>query len=339
MKSIDVHKAIGMVLCHDITEIVPGGTKDAAFRKGHVITEKDIDKLLDLGKQNIYVYDLMDGYVHENDAAARMVQAACGKGFRFGAVKEGKINIIADVAGVLKVNKEALFEAVEDPEICFATIHGDKFIKEGTMVAGTRVIPLVVKEEVLVRFEEICKSKGKILEIKPLKAAKIGLVTTGSEIASGRIADQFGPVLREKAKELGSRVIGQVFPGDDPIAITKAIRDFIKEGADLVEVSGGMSVDPDDMTPAAIRACGGEVITYGSPVLPGAMFMLSYVGEVPVVGLPGCVMYHKRTVYDLIVPRILSGERLSRRDFVRLAYGGQCQSCEKCVYPACGFGE
>ena len=164
-------------------------------------------------------------------------------------------------------------------------------------------------------------------------------MTTGSEIQSGRIQDKFGPVLEAKAKELGAEIMGQVFPGDDPEAITAAIQEFLRQGADMVEVTGGMSVDPDDMTPSAIRACGGEVITYGTPVLPGAMFMLSYVNGVPVVGLPGCVMYAKRSIYDLIVPRLLTGEKLTKRDFVLLAHGGQCQNCEVCTYPDCGFGQ
>lgn len=339
MKSVKVQDAVGMVLCHDITEIVPGVVKDAAFRKGHIIREEDIDKLLNLGKAHIFVYNLEEGYVHENDAAARMVKAACGPGIRLSDVKEGKINLFAAYKGVLKINLEALYAVTEDPEICFATIHGNKVIEEGTMVAGTRVIPLVVKEEKLQAFEKVCREMGPIIQMLPMKHAKIGMVTTGSEIQSGRIEDKFGAILTNKFSHLDCEVVGQVFPGDDRETITKSILDFIDQGVDMVAVTGGMSVDPDDMTPAAIRDCGGEVVTYGAPVLPGAMFMLSYVKGIPVVGLPGCVMYAKRTVFDLTVPRILAGEKLTRRDFTHLAHGGQCQNCERCVYPNCGFGE
>ena len=338
MDKVRVQDAVGMVLCHDITEIVPGVVKDAAFRKGHIIREEDVEKLLDLGKAHIFVYNLEDGYVHENDAAARMVKAACGQGLRQSQVKEGKISLYADYKGVLKINVEALYAVTEDPEICFATIHGNKVVEEGSMVASTRVIPLVVKEEKLEAFEKVCAEMGPIVQVIPMKSAKIGMVTTGSEVQTGRITDKFGPVLEAKAKELGCEIVGQVFPGDDQEAITKAILNFIDQGVDMVEVTGGMSVDPDDMTPAAIRACGGEIITYGAPVLPGAMFMLSYVKGIPVVGLPGCVMYAKRTVYDLTVPRILAGEKLTRKDFTHLAHGGQCQKCKVCVYPNCGFG-
>lgn len=339
MEKVRVEDAVGMVLCHDITEIVPGKFKGRAFAKGHIIEEKDIEKLLDLGKRHIYVWDPEKGYVHENDAALRMVRAAAGENLVFGEVKEGKIELRAACDGVLKINLEALYELNAVDEICFSTIHGNKMVTKGKLLGGARVIPLAVKEEILDHFEEICREHGPVISVRPFRPAKIGIVTTGSEIQSGRIEDRFGPVLKEKAEELGAEIMGQVFPGDEPQAITEAIRAFLYQGADLVEVTGGMSVDPDDMTPSAIRACGGEIVTYGTPVLPGAMFMLSYVGEVPVVGLPGCVMYAKRSIYDLIVPRLLTGEKLTKRDFVVLAHGGQCQNCENCTYPDCGFGQ
>ena len=339
MDKVRVEDAVGMVLCHDITEIVPGKFKGRAFAKGHVIEEKDIEKLLDLGKRHIYVWDPAKGYVHENDAALRMVQAAAGENITFSEVKEGKIELRAACDGVLKIDLEGLYQLNDVDEICFSTIHGNKMVTKGKLLGGARVIPLAVKEEILAAFEKISAEHRPVISVRTFHPAKIGIVTTGSEIQSGRIQDKFGPVLEAKAKELGAEIMGQVFPGDDPEAITAAIQEFLRQGADMVEVTGGMSVDPDDMTPSAIRACGGGVITYGTPVLPGAMFMLSYVNGVPVVGLPGCVMYAKRSIYDLIVPRLLTGERLTKRDFVLLAHGGQCQNCEVCTYPDCGFGQ
>lgn len=338
MKQIKVQEAVGMVLCHDITEIVPGKFKGRAFSKGHIIEEKDIEKLLDLGKQHIYVWDLEEGYVHENDAALRIVKAAVGPGIELSEVKEGKIELRASNEGILKINLQCLEDINSIEDISFATIHGNKAVKKGKLLGGTRVIPLVIKNEALDRLEKICKESFPLIEVKPFKEVKIGIVTTGSEVKLGRIEDKFGPVLIEKAKETNSIIIGQVFPGDEKEAISKAIEKFIEEGADLVEVTGGMSVDPDDMTPAAIRSCGGEIITYGTPVLPGAMLMLSYVKGIPVVGLPGCVMYAKRSIFDLIVPRLITGEKLSKIDFVKLGHGGQCQNCQTCVYPDCGFG-
>lgn len=340
MEKVKVQDAVGMILCHDITEIVPGKFKGRAFAKGHVIREEDIEKLLDLGKRHIYVWDLSKGYVHENDAALRMAQAASGENIIFSEVKEGKIELRAACDGVLKINLDTLYAVNSEDEICFATIHGNKQVTKGKLLAATRVIPLAVREEILKSFERICcESKSPLVEVKPFVPSKIGVVTTGSEILSGRISDKFGPVLIEKAKELHATVIGQVFPGDEPEAITQAILDFLSQGADMVAVTGGMSVDPDDLTPSAIRACADEVVTYGTPVLPGAMFMLAYAQGKPIVGLPGCVMYSKRTVFDLAVPRLLTGEKLSRQDFVQMAHGGQCQNCPVCTYPDCGFGQ
>ena len=339
MEKVRVEDAVGMVLCHDITEIVPGEFKGRAFAKGHIIEEKDIEKLLDLGKRHIYVWDLSKGYVHENDAALRMVQAAAGENITFSEVKEGKIELRAACDGVLKIDLEALYELNDVEEICFATIHGNKMVTKGKLLGGARVIPLAVREEILTAFEKFSAEHRPVISVRPFRPAKIGVVTTGSEIQSGRIQDKFWPVLEDKAAELGAELVGQKFPGDDPEEITKAIRGYLDQGVDMVQVTGGMSVDPDDMTPSVIRALGGEVITYGTPVLPGAMFMLSYVDGVPVVGLPGCVMYSKRTVFDLIVPRLLTGEKLSKRDFVLLAHGGQCQNCPVCTYPDCGFGQ
>jgi hypothetical protein len=339
MKEIPVREAVGMVLCHDMTEIIPGQRKGARFRKGHIVTQEDIPALLDIGKEHIFVWDLEEGYVHEDDAARRMAAAAVGQNITLTQPKEGKIDLKAACEGVVKLNLDALFAVNALDNVCFATIHRNKVAKQGKHLGGMRVIPLVVKEELLQQFEAICRESGPIIEIVPMKQAKIGIVTTGSEVLNGRIQDGFGPVLRKKAEELHCSVMGQVFSGDDPAVITQAILDFIDQGADLVEVSGGMSVDPDDRTPLAIRNCGGEIVTYGTPVLPGAMFMLSYVKGVPVVGLPGCVMFNGRTVYDLVIPRILTGEKLTRMDFVRLAHGGQCQNCPVCHWPDCGFGE
>lgn len=326
-----------MVLCHDMTEIIPGVKKGAAFKKGHIVTEEDIPHLLDIGKRHLYVWDLDDGYVHEDDAALRMAKAVCGANISGGAPSEGKINLKADCDGILKINREAVYALCQDPEICLATIRPDRFIRKGKQIAGTRVIPLAVKEEVVRRFEAICAEHAPVIEVVPLKPTKIGIVTTGSEIQSGRVKDSFGGVLRAKAKETGAEVIGQVLAGDDVEDIAQAIRDFIAQRATLVEVTGGMSVDPDDRTPAAIRMVA-EPVSYGAPVLPGAMFMLAYVGDVPVVGLPGCVMFARRTIFDLIVPRLMTGERITREDITAQAVGGLCEGCEVCTYPSCGFG-
>ncbi len=338
MKELRVEDALGTVLCHDMTEIIPGKFKGRAFKKGHIITEDDIEHLLRMGKEHVFVYELDEGSVHEEDAAKRMAAAACGAGITVSEISEGKATLFAAYDGVVKINRAALYECGRDCEICFSTIHPDRPVKKGDLLGGMRVIPLVVKDDTVKRFEKVCRESFPVISVLPIKPVKIGIVTTGNEVLKGRVKDAFGDAVRKKAAEYGCGVLSQVLTGDDAGRIRGAVMDFIGDGAGLVAVTGGMSVDPDDRTPAAIRSCGGEVVTYGAPVLPGAMFMLSYVNGVPVVGLPGCVMYAKRTIFDLVLPRLLAGERLEREDFVQLACGGQCLNCEVCVFPKCGFG-
>ncbi len=339
MKAIPVEQSVGTVLCHDITRIVVGESKGPAFRRGHVVTDEDIPTLLDIGKANIYVFDPKDGYVHEDDAAVRLARAAAGANLQFDGPTEGKVTLSAAIDGLLKVNVESLTDINCVTDVTFATVHNQQFVKKGRPLAGTRVIPLAVPEEILFEVENICEKSGPIIEVKPLMPARVGVVTTGSEVYTGRIKDGFGPVLKRKFGNLGSSVVDQVFVSDEVEMTVQAIHAFREQGVDLIAVTGGMSVDPDDQTPSAIRATGADVISYGAPTYPGAMFMLAYLGGVPVVGLPGCVMYHKASIFDLVVPRILAGEKVSRRDIVAFGHGGFCEGCDTCRYPVCGFGK
>jgi molybdenum cofactor synthesis domain-containing protein len=339
MKAIPVEQSVGTVLCHDITRIVVGESKGPAFRRGHVVTDEDIPTLLDIGKANLYVFDPKDGYVHEDDAAIRLAAAATGDNITFTGPTEGKATLIAAIDGLLSVNVPLLTDVNCVDDVTFATVHNHQFVKKGRPLAGTRVIPLAVPEEILFEVENICEKGGPVIEVKPLMAARVGVVTTGSEVYTGRIKDGFGPVLKRKFKELGSTVVEQVFVSDEVEMTVEAIRSFREQGVDLIAVTGGMSVDPDDQTPTAIRETGADVVTYGAPTYPGAMFMLAYLEGVPVVGLPGCVMYHKASIFDLVVPRILAGEKLTRRDIVAFGHGGFCEGCETCRYPVCGFGK
>jgi len=338
MKVVEVADAVGMVLCHDHTQLIPGEFKGSAFKKGHVIKQEDIPRLLDMGKKNIYVWDLKEGFVHEDDAAREIAKAAAGKGLYFTEPNEGKIELKAAFDGLLKINTDALNAINEIDQVVLATIHGNRRVEKGKSVAGTRVIPLVIKEESIFAVQEICRSSSPVIEIRPFNSYKIGLITTGSEIYSGRIKDKFGPIVSEKFENLGSEVMQQIFVPDSIEEIAKAIHELIGKGAQMIAVTGGMSVDPDDLTPSGIRAAGGIVEIYGAPVLPGAMFMLAHIGQVPVVGLPGCVMYHKASIFDLVIPRILAGDKITRKDVTKLGYGGMCLACAECRYPDCSFG-
>ncbi|BHH81855.1 molybdopterin-binding protein [Desulforhopalus sp. 52FAK] len=339
MKAIPVEQSVGTVLCHDITRIVVGESKGPAFRRGHVVTDEDIPTLLDIGKANLYVFDPKDGYVHEDDAAIRLAGAAAGSNLTFTGPTEGKVTLTAAIDGLLSINVPALTDLNCIEDVTFATVHNHQFVKKGRALAGTRVIPLAVPEEILVQAESLCEKVGPVIEIKPLMAARVGVVTTGSEVYSGRIKDGFGPVLQRKFRNLGSTIEDQVFVSDEVEMTVNAIHSFKEQGVDLIAVTGGMSVDPDDQTPTAIRATGADVVSYGAPTYPGAMFMLAYLGGIPVVGLPGCVMYHKASIFDLVIPRILAGEKITRRDIVAFGHGGFCEGCDTCRYPICGFGK
>jgi len=338
MKEIPVRQAVGRVLSHDITRIVPGEFCGRAFKKGHIIGPDDIDTLLGLGKDNIYVLDLEEGFVHEDAAAVRIARAAIGQGVQMLPSAEGKVRIQSSRQGILKVNVKVLNRINAVPDIVFATTHSNRPVAARVLVGGTRIIPLFTEEEKIVRVEELCMEHGPVIEVMAIRSLKVGIVTTGNEVYHQRIEDKFGPVMIQKIRDLGSSVLRQIMVPDSIPLTVQAIHDLLSEGAEMVVVTGGMSVDPDDRTPAGIRAAGGREVTYGSPTFPGSMFMLAYIGEIPVVGVPGCAMYNKATVFDLVVPRILAGERLTRVDFESLGHGGLCLSCATCRFPECGFG-
>jgi molybdenum cofactor synthesis domain-containing protein len=337
--TIPIQKAVGCVLAHDITRIIPGREKGPAFKKGHIIREEEIPEFLKIGKEHIYALDLEPGMLHENEAAERMSRAAAGPGIRLTAPSEGRVNLVAEANGLLVVDVDALTRINRIDNIVFATLHSHQQVYADQPLAGTRVVPLVIGEDPIRRVEQICDASRPVVQVKPFQSYRIGIVTTGNEVYHGRIKDAFGPVVEEKLKALGSQVMRQILVSDDQEMTISAIRELIDEGAEMVMVTGGMSVDPDDQTPASIRAAGGEVITYGAPVFPGAMFMLATIGDVPVVGLPGCVMYYRISIFDLVMPRLLAGEPVTRETIAAMGHGGFCSGCPTCRYPLCGFGK
>lgn len=321
MKEIKVQDAVGQILCHDVTQIVRGVVKDARFRKGHVITAEDIPELLKLGKENIFVWEADETKLHENEAA-EILRAICqGEGLTATPVKEGKIELKAVYDGVYHVDATRLNALNDLSEICIATAANNIPVRGGKSVAGMRVIPLIIDKTKMERVKEIAGLKP-LMTVAPYRKFKVGLVVTGSEIFHKRIADTFTPVIEAKLKTFGLQVNERRFSDDSKEMTRSQIQELIDSGMELILCTGGMSVDPDDRTPAAIKSTGAEVVTYGVPVLPGAMFMLAYKGDVPIMGLPGCVMFCSKTVFDLVLPRVLTGERLTRCDFTTLGIGG-----------------
>lgn len=350
MKLIRTVDAEGAVLCHDITQIIRGVTKDAVFRKGHIVTKEDIPVLLSVGKDRLYVWEKEEGMLHENDGAEILCEMCQNRYMDRSEAKEGKIELKAAIDGLFKVNNRGMKAVNNFGQMMIASRHGNFPVKKGDKLAGTRIIPLVIEEEKMegARKAAMEATGGKpIFELKPFLHKKVGIVTTGNEVYCGRIKDTFTPVILEKLSEFDTELVGHDTWNDDDRKVTGSILELIGKGADVVICTGGMSVDPDDKTPLAIKNTGAEIVSYGAPVLPGAMFLLAYLkaGEgdasrtVAVMGLPGCVMYAKRTIFDLVLPRVMADDRITAEELAALGEGGLCLNCPQCTYPNCGFGK
>lgn len=338
MKLIRTEEAVGHVLCHDMTQIIPGVSKGPRFRKGHIVAPEDIPVLLSMGKENLYVFELDAGFLHENDAAERLCALCLNDGMTRGEVREGKIELTAARDGLFLVDSARLHAVNAIDELMIATRKGSTAVRVGDKLCGTRVIPLVIAEEKLAQAERAV-GKAPLLEIKPFVLKKAAVITTGSEVAKGRIKDAFTPVVERKLASVGIAMTEHMLVGDGMDELLAALAAMRARDVDLILCTGGMSVDPDDNTPGAIRRSGAEIVTYGAPVLPGAMFLLGYYENgMPVMGLPGCVMYAGATIFDLVLPRIAAGVRMNRDDFAWMGEGGLCLGCTECRYPICPFG-
>lgn len=336
---IPVEQAVGTVLAHDITEIRPGQFKGPAFNKGHIVREEDVSHLKRLGKEHLYVLRLETGQLHEDEAALRLATAIAGPGVHFDQnPSEGKIALKARHAGLLKVHVDALIALNTVPEVSCSSRHTNTLVDAGDIVAATRAIPLIMDEGVLTEAIEILAGQP-VFSVKALAQPSTGIVITGSEVYSGLIEDKFAPLLRSKLASFHCEICSIVYSPDKMEQIVSGIRTVLESGAEMVLVAGGMSVDPDDISRLAVAEAGAEDVVYGTPVLPGAMFLYGHIGEVPVLGLPACVLFYRATVLDLILPRVLAGERITRRDLAEMAHGGMCLQCESCRYPVCPFGK
>lgn len=336
---IETKEAVGRILAHDITRIVQGEFKGSVFKKGHVIEKKDVETLLDVGKCNIYVLELDENEVHEDEAGVRLGEALKGNCIYTAAPRESRVNLFAECDGVLKINEEAVEKLNDLPFVIVSTLPNNFPVKKGDMIAGTKVIPLVVDGRDIETAERVAEECGWIIEVKPYNKMKVGCVITGSEVYYNRIPDSFAPVVRKKVESYGSEILEITYAPDDLNTITERILDLKEKGADLILTTGGMSVDPDDLTPTAIKNAGAQVVKYGAPALPGAMFMMAYLDDIPIMGVPACGMFFRTTVVDLLLPRVMAGEKIEKKDIVRFGVGGLCMQCDECVWPKCTFGK
>ena len=339
MKEMRTVDAVGHMLCHDITQIIPGVTKDAVFRKGHIITEEDVPVLLSVGKQHVYIWEVNEDMVHENDAAEVLRQLCQGPHMRATEPKEGKIELFAEEDGLFEVDVERLKGVNSLFDSMVATRPGGFTVHKGDKLAGMRVIPLIIHKD---RLEAAKAAAGDtpLLKLTPFRPRTFGVVTTGSEVYNGLIKDKFTPVLEAKMAEFGCKMVAHEYCDDKADMITAAVNKMAADGVEMILCSGGMSVDPDDRTPLGIRQTGADIVTYGAPVLPGAMFLLSYLPDGrPVCGLPGCVMYAKRTIFDLVLPYLMADVPVTREHLAALGHGGLCLNCDVCHFPNCCFGK
>lgn len=340
LTKIPVEKAVGTQLAHDITEIRPGEFKGRAFKKGHTVCNEDICALQKLGKNHLYLLKMEDDEIHENQAAPLLAKGLAGDGIEWqNAPKEGKITLHAAHEGILSINVASLAAFNLIDEVMCATLHNHTLVKKGDLVAATRAIPLVMKRTPVERASRIGHDAGGIVSVKPVQHFKTGLIVTGSEVYNGLITDKFAPLLKRKIEDLGSSIAGVEYVPDDVDQIEKAILRRLDAGCDLIILSGGMSVDPDDVTRMGIRNAGATEMYYGTAVLPGAMFLVGYIKDVPLIGVPACGLHHRITVVDLVLPRLMAGEHIGKKELAFLGHGGLCMDCKECVYPHCPFGK
>lgn len=336
MKKIKIRDAVGMELCHDITEMNEG-FKGVAFRRGHIIRPEDIDHLLRLGKEHIFVWEPNAGELHEDDCARRLAAMAPVEGAHYTEPAEGKVLLIADQRGMLRVNRRLLDKIDSIGDITVCTLPDHYPVEPGARLASMRIVPLVTQEAQILEAERLC-AEEKLLELRPYLPRRVGIIITGSEVWHGRIPDKFGPVVREKLGKYPCEILGIRICDDDTAQIAEAAKDHLAKGADLLIFTGGMSVDPDDLTPAAIRSLGAQIISHGVPSQPGNMTLVAYLGDIPILGIPGAAIKLPTTVFDVLLPQIFAGDRLTKEDLTGLAEGGLCQMCGSCHWPNCTFG-
>lgn len=338
MRKVKVEEAIGMVLGHDITRIVTGEFKGPLFKKGHIVQAQDIPLLLDTGNDFIYVLELTEGELHEDEAGMRLAQAIAGPGIELTPPEEGKVSLRAKRKGLLRIDIALLEKINSMGDIIISTLHNNTPCKEGTTIAATRVIPLTIAEERIKEAEKRCRDT-KVADILPFQLSKVGVAVTGNEVFYGRIRDSFDEMVGDKIRGYGATILEKVIVPDDSAQIARSLLKLRDMEAEIIITTGGLSIDPGDVTKRGIEEAGAKIISYGSPVLPGAMFLYALLDGIPLLGLPACVFYYQTTIFDLIFPRVLAGDKITHKEIIRMGHGGLCLGCEACRFPVCPFGK
>ncbi len=336
MKKVNVEDAVGLVLAHDITEIIPGEKKDVAFQRGRIIERGDVEHLLDMGKSHIFVTDGPEREVHEDEAGKRIATAAMDGNMDLAPAKEGRINIKSTVDGLVRVNLARLAEINRVRDVLFTAVPDRYPVKPGDVIAATRIVPLYIPESLLQEAEAVGR-KG-IVSIRPFARMSVGLVVTGTEVATGRIPDASARVEAKLAGH-GLELKGKRLVRDEVGLIRDAVLELISAGSDIIVTTSGLSVDPDDLTKEGVEATGARIISYGAPVFPGAMFLVARLKGRYILGAPACVYFNTHTMLDILLPWIMAGEKVTAAHVRKLAHGGLCLHCDVCRYPKCFFGK
>jgi len=337
MKRCSVEESVGQILAYDITEVNrEKGIKKRAYKRGHVIQADEVDHLKSLGRKTVFIEDGEDGGVHEDDAAKMTAPLAAGDNISFDeAPSEGKVGFYADVAGVFKVDEKRLYDINYLGIPSMPTIHNNLGVKKGDSVAAFRIIPLVCEQEIMDKIREILKEP--LFYIEPYKVKNCSLLITGSEVYEGIIQDGFRPVIEAKLKKYGVELAEYEIVPDKLDVVRDAVK-RLASGADMVITTGGTSVDPDDITSQALADAGVIYEMKGTPLQPGNNFTVGYLDDTPVCAVPAAALHFTATSLDILMPRMLAGEKITKADLAKLAHGGLCHFCKKCVYPICPFG-
>ena len=343
-RRVPLDEAVGLRLAHDITEVRPGTIKGAAFKRGYVLSKNDICYLRRLGKENLYVLIPSESEVHEDDAAIALAGTLMGEGVCVQLPQEGRVSIIAEWDGLLKIDREFLRAFNFCGDVACATLHDNTVVRKGQVVADVRAIPLLIKKKAVNTASNCWGRTRPVISVKAIRKPRTGIVITGNEVYSGPIKDGFQEIISQKIASYGGDITGVRIVPDEVAAIKDALKELLLAGSDLLVTTGGMSVDPDDVTRFAIRDLGACDINYGTAASPGAMILVAYLktsGDniIPILGMPACALHARTTVFDLILPRILAGEQIGRQELADLGHGGLCLRCDHCRFPACPFGK
>ncbi|MEC9491161.1 molybdopterin-binding protein [Flexistipes sp.] len=338
MKKLKVEDAVGEKLAYDITEVnLDTNFKGVAFYRGHFIEEKDLEHLLRLGKEYVFVEEDEAGEVHENDVATAIAPLAAGKNIYYSeAPKEGKIDFFAAADGIFTVDTETVLK-INSMEIPSMPTISDKYpVTAGTKVAAFRIIPLTCKKAIFDEMKTIMKQP--VLSVKKYTISRVSIIVTGNEIYYGKIEDKFTEKLKQKLTKFGVNNINSRILPDDETVIASAVKEESKQSG-LILITGGTSVDPDDKTRLGIENAGVEFVQKGNPIQPGNNFSIGYLNSTTVCAVPAAALFYNITSLDIFLPQILAEIKVTKNDIVSKAIGGLCHQCKVCVYPVCSFGK